>query len=868
MGRPTVAPELRATQCCVPFTVSALPGLPRQSSVGRRPAMREAQAPVPSDTPPGGAALVLPLRAVGIEAIPVVGGKNASLGEMLRELAGQGVRVPEGFATTAAAYRHFIEANGLKPRLQSLLDGLDSHDLAALQAAGAAARSLVLGAPLPDDLQTAILSAYHQLGQELGRPDPAVAVRSSATAEDLPNASFAGQQETYLNVQGPAALLAACQRCLASLFTDRAISYRQSNGFDHDAVALAIGVQHMVRADLAASGVMFSIDTESGFRDAVLLTAAYGLGETVVQGSVNPDEYLIFKPTLAEGFAPILQRRLGSKAIRMIYAEAGLGSAADSSHPGASATCTVPVPKAQQRRFAISDDEVLQLARWACAIERHYSARRGTPTPMDIEWAKDGHTGELFILQARPETVQSRRSGSVLRSWHLEAGPGGGHAEVLCRGRAVGASVSSGRARIIADPSQIQRFAPGDLLVTERTDPDWEPILRRASGVITDQGGRTCHAAIIAREMGITAIVGTGDATTVIADGEPVTASCCEGDEGRVYRGALPFRVEERPLHDLPATRTRILMNVGNPEEAFKLAAIPCDGVGLARLEFIIANHIRVHPLALLEPERVRDPAERHAIAQLVAGYGEPAEYYVDLLAQGMARIAAAFYPRPVILRFSDFKSNEYAKLLGGSVFEPREENPMLGWRGASRYCAPAFRQAFALECRALRRVREQMGLTNVIPMVPFCRTPEEGDRVLAEMAHQGLVRGENGLEVYVMCELPSNVIGAEAFAERFDGFSIGSNDLTQLTLGLDRDSALVADLFDERHATVKAMIQLAIRTAKRCGRKIGICGQAPSDYPEFTAFLVAEGIDSISLNPDAVIDTRLRVAALERQLA
>jgi len=802
--------------------------------------------------------LVLPFEAVGIDAIPQVGGKNASLGEMIRELASQGVRVPGGFATTADAYHHFIASGDLAGRLHQILGELDGNDIAALQAAGAAARSLLLSTPLPADLEQAILAAYRQLGS------PSVAVRSSATAEDLPDASFAGQQETFLNVHGEAALIAACRRCYASLFTDRAISYRQINGFDHFEVALSIGVQRMVRSDLACSGVMFSIDTETGFRDAVLLTAAYGLGENVVQGAVNPDEYLIFKPTLEQGYAPIVGKRLGSKAIRMVYADEGHGSAGDPSHPGASATCNIAVPDAERGRFALNDNEALQLARWACTIERHYSARRGQPTPMDIEWAKDGESGDLFILQARPETVESRRSGSVLRSWQLEAGPGGAGAEVLCRGRAIGASVSSGRARIIADPSQIQRFEPGDLLVTERTDPDWEPILKMASGVITNQGGRTCHAAIIAREMGITAIVGSGDATERIPDGELVTASCCEGDEGRVYRGALPFRVEERELGDLPSTRTQILMNVGNPEEAFKLAQLPCDGVGLARLEFIIANHIRVHPMALLQPERVADPEVRHAITALTSGYAHPADYYVEGLAQGMARIAAAFYPRPVILRFSDFKSNEYANLLGGAAFEPNEENPMIGWRGASRYHAPAFRDAFGLECQALKRVREGMGLTNVIPMVPFCRTPEEGDKVLAEMARHGLVRGENGLQVYVMCELPSNVIGAEAFAERFDGFSIGSNDLTQLTLGLDRDSALVADLFDERHATVKEMIRLAIRTAKRCGRKIGICGQAPSDYPEFAAFLVEEGIDSISLNPDAVIDTRLRVAALE----
>ena len=790
------------------------------------------------------AELVLPLEAVGLEAIAEVGGKNASLGEMIRELSAEGVRVPGGFATTAAAYRYFISSSALGQQLHSILDGLDSGDIARLQAAGAAARALLLGSPLPHDLEQAIALAYRALGS------PPVAVRSSATAEDLPDASFAGQQETYLNVRGEQELLAACRRCFASLFTDRAISYRQINGFDHFEVALSIGVQRMVRSDLACSGVMFSIDTETGFRNAVLLTAAYGLGENVVQGAVNPDEYLIFKPTLEQGFAPIVNQRLGSKAIRMLYGEHG-------------STRNEPVPPAERSRYALSQAEALQLARWACQIERHYSARRGEPTPMDIEWAKDGESGELFILQARPETVESRRSATLLRSWQLEPH----HAEVLCRGRAIGASVSSGQARILRHPSEIQRFEPGDLLITERTDPDWEPILKRASGVITNQGGRTCHAAIIAREMGITAIVGAGDATECIADGTTITASCCEGDEGRVYRGALPFRVEESDIGELPPTRTRILMNVGNPEKAFSQAAIPCDGVGLARLEFVIANHIRVHPMALLQPERLSDPAERQAIAALTAGYERPADYYVDLLAQGMGRIAAAFHPRPVILRFSDFKSNEYAKLLGGSSFEPSEENPMIGWRGASRYYAEGFREAFALECQALKRVREVMGLTNVIPMVPFCRTPEEGDRVLAEMARERLVRGENGLEVYVMCELPSNVIAAEAFAERFDGFSIGSNDLTQLTLGLDRDSALVADLFDERNAAVVELIRMAIRTAKRCGRKIGICGQAPSDHPEFAELLVREGIDSISLNPDAVLKTRLKVAAIEAEL-
>ncbi|MEB3166980.1 MAG: phosphoenolpyruvate synthase [Cyanobacteriota bacterium] len=796
------------------------------------------------------ARLVVPFEAVGIGDIGEVGGKNASLGEMIRELSAEGVSVPGGFATTAAAYRLVLEQAGLAERLRQILNGLDADDLPALQAAGEAARRLLLEAELPAALTEPIRQAYRAMGAG------AVAVRSSATAEDLPDASFAGQQETFLHIEGEEALLEACRRCYASLFTDRAISYRQLNGFDHLEVALSIGVQRMVRSDLACSGVMFSIDTETGFPDTVLLTAAYGLGENVVQGAVNPDELLIFKPTLAGGFAPIISRRLGSKAIRMVYAE--------TADPGGRAVRNEEVAEEERRRWALRDDEALTLARWAVTIERHYSARRGVPTPMDIEWAKDGPDGQLFILQARPETVQSRRQGAVLRSWHLDAPPG----EEITRGRAIGASVSSGRARVISDPSEIRRFESGDLLVTERTDPDWEPILKKASGVVTDQGGRTCHAAIIAREMGITAIVGTGDGTARIADGDTITISCCEGDVGHVYRGAIPFHVDEQNLEALPATRTRILMNVGNPEEAFTLSRIPCDGVGLARLEFIIANHIRVHPMALLQPGRIRDAAEREAIAALTRGYAQPSDYYVDLLAQGMARIAAAFHPRPVILRFSDFKSNEYARLLGGSGFEPNEENPMLGWRGASRYTAAGFREAFALECQALRRVREGMGLTNVIPMIPFCRTPEEGDRVLAEMARQGLERGRDGLEVYVMCELPSNVIAAEAFARRFDGFSIGSNDLTQLTLGLDRDSALVAELFDERQEAVKEMIRLAIRTARRCGRKIGICGQAPSDYPDFARFLVEEGIDSISLNPDAVVRTRLAIAAMEQDQA
>jgi pyruvate,water dikinase len=797
----------------------------------------------------GEAALVVSLAQVGIGAVAQVGGKNASLGEMIRELSREGVQVPGGFATTALAYRNLLAANRLVEPLKGLLGQLDTRDLQALQAAGLEARRLVLQAALPPELEQAIVAAYAALGS------PAVAGRSSATAEDLPEASFAGQQETFLHIQGDRALLDACRRCYASLFTDRAIVYRQQHGYDHLEVALSIGVQRMVRSDLACSGVMFSIDTETGFQDAVLLTAAYGLGENVVQGVVNPDEFLIHKPTLELGFAPIVGKRLGSKNLRLVLTPPG-SAEAQAGQP----VRNEPVPLADQERYALSDQEALQLARWAVLVERHYSAKRGAQTPMDLEWAKDGISGELFILQARPETVQSQRGQAVLKTWRLDP-----HQVVpLACGSAIGTAASHGRARVIGDPSEIERFGQGDVLVTRRTDPDWEPILKKARGVITDQGGRTCHAAIIAREMGITAVVGTGDGTSRIRDGQIVTLSCCEGEEGRVYPGHVPYRMEEQAIDDLPATRTQILINLGNPNEAFKLAALPCDGVGLARLEFIIANQIRIHPLALLEPDRVRDPDQRQQIAALTRGYDPPSEYYVDRLSQGMARIAAAFYPKPVILRFSDFKSNEYAQLLGGACFEPVEANPMLGWRGASRYCSGAFRRAFGLECQALKRVREVMGLVNAIPMVPFCRTPQEGDQVLAAMAAEGLVRGENGLEVYVMAELPSNVLAAEAFAQRFDGFSIGSNDLTQLTLGVDRDSALVAPLFDESDPSVMALVQMAIRTAKRCGRKIGICGQAPSDDPAFVSFLVEEGIDSISLNPDSLLATRLAVAAIE----
>jgi pyruvate,water dikinase len=677
-------------------------------------------------------------------------------------------------------------------------------------------------------------------------------VRSSATAEDLPEASFAGQQETYLNVQSVKGVLEACHKCFASLFTDRAISYRQHNGFDHFTVALSVGVQKMVRSDVATSGVMFSIDTETGFKNAALITAAYGLGENVVQGAVNPDEYLVFKPTLKDGYTPILEKRLGTKAIKMVY-DVG----------GSKLTKNVEVPEPERQKFCISDAEILQLAKWAVQIEDHYSEVRGQYTPMDIEWAKDGCTGELFIVQARPETVQSQKAANILESYELKD-----HGAILTVGRSVGAAIGQGKARVIHNVSNINQFKAGEVLITNRTDPDWEPIMKQASAIVTNQGGRTCHAAIIAREMGIPAIVGCGDATEAVKSGQEVTVSCCEGEEGRVYQGLLPFEVHKTHLDNLPTTRTQILMNIGNPEQAFSLAGIPAAGVGLARLEFIIANNIKAHPMALIKYDELEDESVKAEIDRLTQGYARKPEFFVDKLARGIGTIAAAFYPKPVIVRMSDFKSNEYANLLGGRQFEPHEENPMIGWRGASRYYDPNYREAYALECQAFKRVRDDMGLTNVIPMVPFCRTPEEGKRVLAEMGKQGLKQGVNGLQVYVMCELPSNVILADQFAEVFDGFSIGSNDLTQLTLGLDRDSSLVAHLFDERNEGVKRMVQQAIATAKATGRKIGICGQAPSDYPEFAQFLVELGIDSISLNPDSVLKTMLMVAEVEKTQA
>jgi len=786
----------------------------------------------------------------GIEDVPLVGGKNASLGEMVRALADQGVKVPNGFAITADAYRHFLRESGVADEITDILHGLDTGNIDNLRLRAMQIRQAILGARLPEDLEFEVIDAYEQLrGADLHPPD--VAVRSSATAEDLPDASFAGQQESYLNVQGSRALLETCRRCFASLFTDRAISYRADKGFDDEKIALSVGVQRMVRSDLAASGVMFTLDTESGFRDAVLINAAYGLGENVVQGSVNPDEYYVFKPTLKEGFAPILQKVLGNKEFKLIY---DIG--------GGKMVKNVPVSPEDRARFAISDDEILTLARWACIIEDHYSAKKGGACPMDIEWAKDGNTGELFIVQARPETVRSREQTETYETYRLAH-----RGTVLVTGRSVGAKVATGPVRVIKSVQHLEQFQTGEILVTDKTDPDWEPIMKKAAAIVTNRGGRTCHAAIVSRELGVPAIVGTERGTELLKDGQLVTVSCAEGDTGFIYEGELPFEVQRVNLKDVGRPRTKVMMNVGNPEEAFSLSLIPNDGVGLAREEFIITTYIKIHPLALLGYDQLEDDAAKAEIAKLTSGYTDKPQFFVDKLAQGVAMIAAAFYPKDVILRLSDFKTNEYANLIGGRAFEPNEENPMIGFRGASRYYHPRYQAGFALECRAMKKVRDGMGLKNLKLMVPFCRTVEEGRRVQEEMKKDGLVRGEDGLEIYVMCEIPSNVILARQFAEIFDGFSIGSNDLTQLILGVDRDSEIVAPIFDERNEAVKTMIAQVIRTCREMGRKIGICGQGPSDYPDFAQFLVEQGIDSISLTPDTVLKTTQAIVEKEKAL-
>ena len=785
---------------------------------------------------------------IGIDDIPTVGGKNASLGEMCRELKGKGVKVPNGFAITAEAYRYVLREASLDEKIKEILSDLDTHDLENLRQRASQVRQAILSVELPEDLEAEIIDAYSRLrGSDLHPPD--VAVRSSATAEDLPDASFAGQQETYLNVQGHRALLHTCRQCFASLFTDRAISYRADRGFEHEKIALSIGVQRMVRSDLAASGVMFTLDTESGFRDAVLINAAYGLGENIVQGSVNPDEYYVFKPTLKQGFKPILQKTLGSKEFKLIY-DTG----------GGKMVKNVPVPPDERGRFAIGDEDILALARWACLIEDHYSAKRGFPVPMDIEWAKDGKTGELFILQARPETVQSRKNVDTFEVYHLKKrGP------VLVTGRSVGEKIANGPVRVIKNVEFLHQFCEGDVLVTDKTDPDWEPIMKKAAAIVTNRGGRTCHAAIVSRELGVPAIVGTERGTDLLRDDQSVTVSCAEGETGFVYGGDLPFELQRVNLKDISRPRTKIMMNVGNPEEAFALSFIPNDGVGLAREEFIITTYIKAHPLALLDYGKLEDQAVKAEIDRVTSGYPDKPQFFIDKLAQGVAMIAAAFYPKDVILRLSDFKTNEYANLVGGSRYEPKEENPMIGFRGASRYYNPRYQAGFMLECFAMKKVREEMGLKNLKLMIPFCRTVEEGRRVQAEMEKHGLKRGDGGLEIYVMCEIPSNVILAGEFAEIFDGFSIGSNDLTQLILGVDRDSEIVAHIFDERNAAVKAMIAQVIAACRARKRKIGICGQAPSDYPEFAQFLVEQGIDSISLNPDTVLKTTLAILEKER---
>ncbi|MFZ5477366.1 MAG: phosphoenolpyruvate synthase [Myxococcota bacterium] len=776
----------------------------------------------------------IPFEELTLADVPLVGGKNASLGELVRALAPLGVRLPPGFAVTADGYSALLAQSDTAERLRATLDGVDPEDVADLAHRAAAARAVVRGAGLPTGLAEEIRVAYRDL---CARGTTEVAVRSSATAEDLPDASFAGQQETFLNIRGEDALLDACLGCFASLFTARAISYRASLGFDHLAVRLSVGVQRMVRSDLGSAGVVFTLDPESGFRDVVLVTGAWGLGESVVAGRVDPDEIVVFKPTLETATRPILRRRLGAKQEKVVYARGGSRT-----------TRIARVGEADRQRFCFSDDDAIQLARWAVLIERHYSAHHGRPTPMDLEWAKDGRTGELFIVQARPETVESRRPAGTLDRWTL-----GETGEVLLCGRAIGNAIGAGCARIVRDVSELGLFQPGDVLVAEMTDPDWVPVMRKAAAIITDGGGRTCHAAIVSRELGVPCIVGTGSGTTLLAEGQSVTVSCADGTEGHVYRGVLRFAREAIDVGALPHPRTKVLVNLADPETAFAVGQLPVDGVGLAREEFIIANEIGVHPMALVFPERV-DEATRTEIARRARNHASPAEWFVSTLAEGIGMIAAAFYPRPVIVRLSDFKTNEYAGLLGGAPFEPKEENPMLGFRGASRYADDRYRDGFALECHALHRVREDMGLRNVKLMVPFCRTPAEGRRVIEELATHGLVRGQDGLEVWVMCELPANVVLIDAFAEVFDGFSIGSNDLTQLVLGIDRDSAILAGLFDERDPAVTRTLAAAIRGAHAAGRPIGICGQAPSDWPEIAQLLVREGVDSVSLNPDAVL--------------
>ncbi|MEI6333794.1 MAG: phosphoenolpyruvate synthase [Methylococcaceae bacterium] len=786
-----------------------------------------------------------------IDDVPLVGGKNASLGEMYRELTPQGIQIPNGFAVTAEAYRYLLEQAGAWQLLHQALDDLNPEDVSDLARRALKAREIIYAAPFPADLEDQILKAYAKLHRQYG-DTMSVAVRSSATAEDLPTASFAGQQDTFLNIRGELALLEACKRCFASLFTDRAIHYRVDQGFDHFKLALSIGIMKMVRSDLNASGVMFSLDTESGFSDVVFITGAYGLGENVVQGAVDPDEFYVHKPTFEQGHRAVLKRTLGSKKIKMIYSE---GRTRES-------TRNVVTSAKERNHFCLTDQDVLTLADYAIKIEKHYSAKAGQAKPMDMEWAKDGLDGILYIVQARPETVVSQLSGMMLEQYILKS-----TATPVVTGHSVGSKIATGNARIIDNVGQLGSFKAGDVLVADITTPDWEPVMKIASAIVTNRGGRTCHAAIISRELGVPAVVGCDNATTTLKNNSPVTVSCAEGDNGKVYDGILDFEIQTTDLSGLKRPKTKIMLNLGNPELAFKTSFLPNDGVGLARMEFIITEYIKAHPMALIHPEQVLDANEREQLNELTRHYQKPEDFFIQRLSEGVGTIAAAFYPKPVVVRMSDFKTNEYATLLGGRWFEFDEPNPMIGFRGASRYTHPAYAEGFALECAAMKRVRDDMGLTNVILMIPFCRRVQEAEKVLAYMAQLGLTRGENGLEIYVMCEIPNNVISIDAFSEHFDGFSIGSNDLTQLTLGVDRDSAIVAEDFDERDPGVKEMIRLAVEGSKRNGKHCGLCGQAPSDYPEMAEFLVEIGIGSMSLNPDTVLQTTRLVLATEKRL-
>lgn len=788
---------------------------------------------------------------ISLANIAHVGGKNASLGELYNSLKPQGVNVLDGFATTAEAFQRLLAENNLKEKLRSILSSFDSQDTGELQIRGQKARNAVLETTLPEELREAFLVAYINLWDRLGGDEPELAVRSSATAEDLPEASFAGAAETFLNVRGGEAMLRAVHECFASLYTDRAISYRSELGYDHLKIALSVGVQPMVRSDLASSGVIFTLDTESGFRNAVEITSSYGLGEFVVQGKVTPDEWTVFKTTLVKGHNAIISRKLGTKEVRLVYAD------------NAQATKSEAVPSDLRRKFSLTDEEVLKLAHWACLIEVHYSALAGHARAMDIEWAKDGLTGELYIVQARPETVHStKKHGAFIETYQLKEKP----PKPLVTGQAVGEKIGAGRVQIVRSVEELSKIEAGDVLVAPNTNPDWEPVMKRVGGIVTDQGGRTAHAAIVSRELGLPCIVGCGDATQKLREGDEITISCAEGAEGRVYAGKLAFEIEREDFSSVPQTRAKVMFNVADPERAFALAALPNDGVGLARIEFIINNHIGIHPMALARFDELKDEKAKLEITKRLAESGEdnPQEFFIRRLAEGIGKIAAAFYPKPVIVRTSDFKTNEYAKLLGGAEFEPEEENPMLGFRGASRYYDDRYRAGFALECAALKRVRDEMGLSNVRVMIPFCRTAGEGEKVIGEMAKNGLRQGENELEIYAMCELPSNVVAARAFLQIFDGYSIGSNDLTQFTLGVDRDSGTIAGLFDEEDEAVKEMISQAIQAAREAGKPVGICGQAPSDKPKFAGWLVSQGINSISLNPDSAMRARQHIHTAE----